>query len=183
MQQEERLFQILKALASSSKKALTIKSLMKQATYKDHKELNKDLKKLQLLGLVEFRRSGFPSDSNQHKKIVVLNAEPIMIHSDQEFPEEENLSEERETAIRFTAIYTTCYLVEVFSPQGTSSYQTLDDFLKNSPEEVSKIKRILDLRDEAWLKVDDSVRSQLLLKASKDASKSEDLGLEEIEQG
>jgi hypothetical protein len=162
MEQEERLFQILKALASSSKKALTIKSLMKQAMYKDHKELNKDLKKLQQLGLIQFRRSGFPSDSNQHKKIVVLNAEPIRVHSDQEFPEEENLSEERETAIRFSAIYTSCYLVEVFSPQGTSSYQTLDDFLKNPLEEISKIKRIVDMRDGAWLNVNDSIRNQIL---------------------
>lgn len=146
MESEWKLFLVLKALASSSKKALTIKTLMKKGSYKNHKELNKDLKKLRQMGLIEFQRSGFLSDSHS----------PIMVHSEAELPQNE-VDEDDKIAIRLTNPSRESLLVETHTPFGSISYQTLGDFMKLPIEERKKIYAgsILDLKDGTRLKLED----------------------------
>ena len=43
MKREEKLFEVLKALAVSSKKALTISTIIKKANYTNHKFVNQAL--------------------------------------------------------------------------------------------------------------------------------------------
>jgi len=143
MEKEQRLFEVLRALASSCSKALTVKSLMKRAGYKDYKELNRDLKKLRQLGVIEFRRSGFPSDSFSH-------AEPIKVHSETEFPIEEISKEDDKIALEINVNVgdNSTILVEIKNPFGCgTSYMTLGDFKKLLEEEQRRIfiKKI-DLR-------------------------------------
>jgi hypothetical protein len=76
---EERLLQVLKALATSSKRALSIGALAQRAGYKDVKQLRRDLKTLKERGLVEIYWSGFPSDRQAHRRIAILAADLITV--------------------------------------------------------------------------------------------------------
>jgi len=156
MESEWKLFAVLKALASSSKKALTTKTLMQKSSYKNHKQLNRDLKKLRELGLIEFQHSGFPSDSKSHHRIVVLKAEPILVHSEVEAESQAELSEDDKIAIRLTNPRREFFLVAIRTPFGHLSYQTLDDFLKLPIDERKNIylKYVEDLTDGTTLKLD-----------------------------
>jgi hypothetical protein len=76
---EERLLQVLKALATSAKRALSISALAQKAGYSELKELRRDLKTLKERGLVEIYWSGFPSDRKAHRRIAVLAADLITV--------------------------------------------------------------------------------------------------------
>ena len=144
MERENRLFEILKALAQSSRKALTIKALVTKARYKDYRELNKDLKKLREMGIIEFRYSGFPSDRFNHEKVVVLDAEPIKVHADAEIPIETPVEEMKKVKIVLNPDYQEdqdLILVKIRNPFvfGFTSYMTLRDFKKLSKAEQQRI--------------------------------------------
>lgn len=143
IERDRRLFEILKVLASSSKKALTIKCLMKCASYKDRKKLNIDLQILKKQGLVEFRYSGFPSDRLAHHKIVVLQAEPLIVHSEMELEEETEITEETKVVVVSQIDVNSPFeLVKIRAygtPSGPLSYMTLQDFLRLPKEEREAI--------------------------------------------
>jgi len=81
---KERLFEILKFLAKSSRKSLSIGYLMRKARYKSISDLHRDLKELHKEGLIDYYWSGFPSDRNAHRKLVVLSADVVVVHEEDE---------------------------------------------------------------------------------------------------
>lgn len=89
MKQQERLFGVLQALATSSSRALTLPTLRDKARYKSSKALRADLKILEEKGLIAFQKSGFPSDSHMHKKIVIMNTNIIWVYPREELENHE----------------------------------------------------------------------------------------------
>jgi len=154
-QSERQLFAILKALATSSHKTLTTRSLMKRAGYTDLKKFHEDLKTLKKRGLVSFRRSGFLGHRTMHGKLAILNAEPIEVNSEGEFPIEEELTESGTGRIDLAKPNPSILLVEIYGPCGGVSWDTLQDFLKipNAEREARSTGRVLDLRDGTFLKL------------------------------
>jgi len=129
LEQRERLFEILKILAHAHHGALTLTALMKKTGYSKLRDFRRDLHDLERLGLVELQRSGFPSDSDMHRKIAVLTADVITVHSEKET--EEYLATDESVEIRLSPSYTPNELhdlVKIRSPLGTISYMNRKDF-------------------------------------------------------
>lgn len=130
MEPRERLFRVLKILANSSRGVLALTTLMQKAGYGKLRDFRRDLHELKRLGLVDLQRSGFPSDSQMHRKIAVLTADVITIHPEREAVEYLPHSDES-IEIRFNPhrdsddLYD---LVKIRSPLGTESYMNRKDY-------------------------------------------------------
>jgi len=95
LNREQRLLAVLKALASTGRKSMRLGVLMKRARYKKIEDLRRDIEELEKQELVAYAKSGFPSDSHLHQKVVILRADVISIPiSDEEI--EELVTEEKE---------------------------------------------------------------------------------------
>lgn len=141
MKREEKLFEVLKALAVSSKKALTISTIIKKANYTNHKLFVEDMKKLKELGLIEIRQSGFMGHSMAHPKIICLQAEPLIVHAETEFPLEDEIGEEKATVkICSESSLNPFDLVKIPGVLSGWSYQTKEDQKRNDSEEKWKTK-------------------------------------------
>lgn len=149
-QRRRRLLRVLKELASSSKGVLAWSTLMRRAGYGKRGEFVKDLEYLQSLGVVEPYRSGFPSDSRAHHKVVVLTADVISV----DVKEELEFEDEEETELQPIPKYDDTFqkLTMIQTPLGDVSYMKSKAFNKLTKEEREFLTKGVEAMKKMTLK-------------------------------
>jgi len=149
----QRLFLVLKALSSSGRKVLRVPTLMKRAGYKKMEDLIKDLKILESEELIGYTKSGFPSDSHLHQKVVILRADVIsLMVEDKDEEEEFPIETHEECIIGFSVLEEGKIEVPSAVTLLTTRFfeLTTERHLEEAERMLSKIKELVPKQD--WFK-------------------------------